>query len=647
LFRVLEPWVNGSKTETTRRNTTMKANRITRAVGIVAASALTVAGLSAVAIAPAGANTRSTVIIHTSGEITSLNPSVIQTTYNANVAYFTGFGFLYTDKGGTRVRNTQFGNFKLTKNTPTDFRITYNVRPGQQWSDGTPISAVDLLLSHVVASSEYSKSAGLGDPSDKTVEPAFDSGSYGGAYSDNVVGNPVLSNNNMTLTVRFKKPLPDWELLAPGPSPVHAMSLIADGKKGLQSASVNIAAKAKFLSAFTSKNTAHLKKIGKVYSKDYNITTVDSSTNKLLLLSNGGFIVQKADPTTMTLVRNAKYSSGPAMAKTNPIKTIVFKYIQSPTAAAAALRNGDIDIFWDPNATAATKTILNGIRSATTLAVPSAGFSHFELRTGPTYGKTNDPYNGPFAGNSQKAKDLRTAMLFALPREQMVETVIKPVNPLAVPMDSQFTFPGTKDYKKHQAATGVLKYSEGTQADRTAKALALVKKYFPTASADNPVVKVKLGFASVSALRVTLSKLIRAEALKAGFDVDITGDADWLGNTEPERNSEWDAFMYGFSLGAPSQDAGTYYYKTDGEFNGFGWSDPALDKILASLESDVLTPAQVLEKRIAADKIIIENAWGLLLYQGNQLVSHSKAIKGIDPSQFSPGFLWNYWKWSY
>ncbi len=625
----------------------MKATKFVRSIAVAAAAALTLGGLSAVAVSPATAAARSTVIIHTPGEITSLNADVIQTTYNANVAYLTGAGFLYTDKGGNRVRNTKFGTFAISKKTPTDFRITYNVRPGQEWSDGTPITAVDLLLSHVIQSSAFSKAAGLGDPSNKNETPAFDSGSYGGAYSDHVVGDPVLSNNNMSLTVRFNKPLPDWELLAPGASPVHALILMVNGAKKLQSKADNVSAKNSFLDAFKNKNFLALSKMGKIWSNDYNIQTVNSSTNPLLLISNGGFMVKSADPTTMTLVRNPKYSSGPAMATKNPIKTVVFKYIASPTAAAAALRNGDIDIFFETNGTAATKTILTGISTAKTLTVQAAGFSHFELRTGPTYGKTNDPYNGPFAGNSQKAKDLRQAMLLALPREQMVETVIKPVDSRAVPMDSQFTFPGTKDYAKHTAATGVKRYSTGTQADRTAKALALVQKYYPEASATKSAVKVKLGFASASALRNTLAKLIKAEAAKAGFDVDINGHADWLGASEPERDSEWDAFMYGFSLGAPTQDAGTYYYKTDGEFNNFGWSDSALDKILASLESDVLTPAQVLEKRIAADKIVNDNFWGLLLYQGVSLVAHAKALQGVNPSQFSPGYLWNYWEWHY
>ncbi len=223
---------------------------------------------------------------------------------------------------------------KIAKQAEKDFQIEYTVAKGQVWSDGAPIDAVDLLLSHIVASNTYSAAAGLGDPSNTDVKPAFDSVSYGSTYGEHVGGVPKLSADKMSLTVKFDKPLPDWELLAPGPSPVHALSLMADGKKGLQSAAANKAAKASFLKDFTSKNTARLKKMGEIWSTGYDVTSVDSSTNPLLLISNGGFIVSKFTAgDSMTLVRNAKYSSGPAMAKKNPIKTVVIKIIKDNTAA--------------------------------------------------------------------------------------------------------------------------------------------------------------------------------------------------------------------------------------------------------------------------------------------------------------------------
>lgn len=624
----------------------MKTNRFLRTVGMISASALTVAGLSTVAMAPAGAVTRSTVIVHSAGEITSLNSSTNDgnTAYNANVAALTGMGFTYYDNSPKLIRNTTFGTFAVTKNTPTDFRITYNVKPGRVWSDGTPIDAVDLLLSHVVASAEYSKTAGLGDPEDADASPAFDSVGYGGAYSENVVGLPTLSANNLSLTVRFKKPLPDWELLAPGPSPVHALTLIAEGKKGLQSAAVNKAAKDRFLKAFTSKNTAQLKKMGDAWTNAYNVQTIDSNTNKLLLISNGGFIVQSAVAgSTLTLVRNARYNSGPAMATTNPIKTVQFKTITNDTAAVAALRNGDIDIYQNANPTTAGKAILDGIRSVTVESKVSGTYSHFGLRTGTAFGETA-PYTGIFAGSSQRAIDLRTAFLLALPREQILSTFIKPLKADAQTMDTQFGFTGSPTHTFVTKSSGVSLYKEGTQDDRTAKALALVKKYYPNASATNAVAPVKLWFANTSGLRVSTSQLIKAEAKKAGFDVDTTGVSDFPNKM---KSSEYDATLFAFVLTSISQATATAVYKTDGGNNSWGWGTPELDKILSGLQSNYMTTAQANAERLKADKIIIANAYGLPLYQNVSMTAWSKALKGVKPAPLSPTTVWNYWEWSY
>jgi peptide/nickel transport system substrate-binding protein len=448
-----------------------------RAVAAVASTALVATALTVGVIAPASAATRSTVVLLSQGDITSLNSGTSDnnTAYNAQVGSLTGMGFTYYNSDAKLVMNTKFGTMKIVKQEPKDFQIQYDVTKGQTWSDGTKIDAVDLLLTHIVASSKYSKAAGLGDPSSADTKPAFDSGSYGSAYDDNVVGEPKLSNGNMRLTVKFAKPLPDWELLAPGPSPVHAMSLIADGKKGLQSAAVNTAAKAKFLKDFTSKNTANLKKIGALYTKGYDVTKVDKDTNPLLLISNGGFIVSKFTfGDSMTFVRNPKYNSGPAMATKNPIKSVVIKIIQENTAMIQALRNGDIDVYYNTLPTGNDKIALAAMPNVTTTTRVGGNSSIFHLRTDTGFGNT-DVYSGPFAGNSQRAKDLRKAMLLVTPRAQMVTNLIAPVKADATPLNSQFVFQGTPEYNTITKASGVNVFSDGTQAQRTAAALALVK----------------------------------------------------------------------------------------------------------------------------------------------------------------------------
>jgi peptide/nickel transport system substrate-binding protein len=519
------------------------------------------------------------------------------------------------------------------------------VTPGQKWSDGTPIDAVDLLLTHVVASSKYSKAAGLGDPTDAKVSPAFDSVSYGGSYDSFVVGDPVLSNNNMTLTVRFAKPLPDWELLAPGPSPVHALSLMADGKKGLQSASANTAAKAKFLADFRSKNTARLKTMGKIWTKDYDVTKVDSSTNDLLLISNGGFIVDKFTfGDSMTLVRNPNYSSGPAMATKNPIRTVVLKIIKDNTASVQALRNGDVDIYFNTLPTANDRIALEAMPNVTTITRAGGNYSHLGLRTGPTAGQT-DKYTGIFAGNSQRAKDLRRAFLLAVPRQQMVDTLIKPVSSTATTMDTHFAFPGTTIYNRITAASGVSEFTQGTQADRTAKALALVKKWFPNTSAENPTAVVNIAHANTS-LRNNIGRLIAAEAKKAGFDVVLDSRAN-LFDGVTTNNSKYDGYFYGFGLTSVSQAQGTEIYKSDGGNNTWGWRDATIDNLAKRLQGDVVPASEVTAMRIAIDKKVISNYWGLALYANPTIAAYNKDIKNIKPAPIGNNITWNFFEWSY
>ena len=625
----------------------MKRNLAIRALATTAAIALAAGALSVGAITTAQAATRSTVVLLSQGDITSLNSGTSDnnTAYNSMVGSLTGMGFLYYDNNANLVMNTKFGTMKVVKKTSKDFRIEYNVTKGQTWSDGTDIDAVDLLVSHIVASSKYSVDAGLGDPSDDSEVPAFDSGSYGGAYDDNVVGEPKLSNNNMTLTVRFAKPLPNWELLAPGPSPVHAMSLIADGKEGLQSAKVNEAAKAKFLDSFESKNTAHLTKLGALYTKGYDVTKVDEDTNELLLVSNGGFIVSKFTfGDSMTFVRNPEYNSGPAMATVNPINTVVIKIIQENTAMIQALRNGDIDVYYNTLPTGNDKITLDAMPNVTTQTKTGGSYSIFHLRTGTGFGR-DDVYTGPFAGNSARAKDLRKAFLLATPRAQMVSTFIAPVSPSATPLNSQFVFQGTSDYNTITRISGVNVFSDGTQAERTAKALAIVKKYYPKASATVAPVKIKFVHATTN-LRSALAKLVQAEAKKAGFDVELFSIGDLFG-TKSNQSAEYDVIMHGFSLSSISQANGVSIYKSDGGNNVWGWKHPTIDILSKSLESDILTAQQVTEKRAAIEKIVVANAFGLPLYANAIITSYNKDLKGIKTAPVGNNITWNFFEWSY
>ncbi len=613
----------------------MKVTRVKIAVAALAALALGTTMLS-----PAQSATRSTVILHETNPITGLNCSMSATnsTTCAAVSYLQGAGFYYYNNKKEVVPNTTFGTYKIVKNTKTDFRVQYTVNPGRVWSDGVPITGVDLLLSHVLSSSAYSVAAGLGDPKSKTAKPAFESLGYGGTYDDNVVGEPELSADQMKVTIRYKMPIANWDLQGPGPSPVHTMIQINDGDKKLGTVAEGNAAKAKFLAAFNAKDTTVLKALGKIWTNDYTITTVNSSTNPLLLVSNGGYIIDSAvAKTSVTLKRNAKYNSGPALQ--GDIDTIVFKFIGDGTAAAQALANGELDVYAG-QATADGVAKLKAIKGVNVVGKEEVAYEHWDLHYDTVPGE--DPYTGIFSvKDGAKSLALRRAFLLGLPREEILSKLIAPINGVTKPIRSTWLAPGSAAYDKLVASNGSSYYVEGTQEERNKRALGLVQKYYPNAL-KNPI-KVNVLVPGNNPRRAAEFALAKANLAKVGFD--LVGDVrtDWPSQLGV---SKYDVYFFAWVASAVTQKQSSENFITNGGNNILGYSNATVDSIIGTLDVPMSTNALV-NKYIQIERITNNDAitQGVFIHPG--ILAVNENLKGIKPSPLSPQIVWNYWEWKY
>ena len=611
--------------------------KFTRSAKFALAAAAS-AALAVSLLTPAQAATRSTIVIHDTNSLTSFNNSQPDTnlTINGKVGNLTGIGFYYINDQKNVVRNTTFGNFKIVKNNATDFRIAYTVNKGLVWSDGTPINGEDLLLSHVLTSNVYSKAAGLGDP-DGDDTPAFDSNGYGGTYNDNVVGQPTLSADKMTLTLQFKQKIANWDLYGPGPSPVHTLVLLAEGKKGLQSVKDNEAARDRFVAAYTSKNTAVLKAMGKVWSDAYDITQVDATTNPLLWVGNGGFTVDSAvTKSSVTLKVNPKYNSGPKLSGT--IDTVIFKFIADGTAAAQALANGELDVY-SGQPTADAVAALKKITNVNLIGGINACYEHWDTRVGNAPGQPE--YNGIFKGHGGKGADLRQAFLLSVPRQEINEKLIVPINPNAPILGSTFIAPGFEGYDRLVANNGSGFY-QGSQDALNAKASRLLKKYYPSASATNPV-KVTVLVPGNNPRRAAEFALAKANALKVGFDLVGDVQASW---SPKIQLSTYDAQFFAYCPSAVTQAGSNANFQLGGGNNRNGINLPQLDAILNKLQLP-MDNRTFISTIIQAERII--NAEGLTsgVFLHPAVTAVNKALKGIKPSPLSDDVVWNWWEWSY
>jgi peptide/nickel transport system substrate-binding protein len=671
----------------------MKKNLV-KGIALVAVSILGVTGLS---LSPANATAANKTVIAQSGNtLSGLNTSVSgrNLVTNVEVTAPTGAGFTYYNNKTQLIRNTAFGTFKITKNSCDVkvefgcFKVTYTIKKGLKYSDGTLITGQDLLLSHAISSSDYSVKAGLGDPSIGVATNRFKSLGYGGAYDNNTLARSMdLSDDNYSVTLSYTKFMPDWQIMGPGPGTVHALVGLAKGKKTLQTARTNAAYKAEFESAYYTAiealpasddedyaaaledRTAARQLMGRMadrWSTAWNITRVNEpgkpATNPLLLISNGGFMIDECGASSCTLVRNPLASVGGSPRKTGNMERLIFKFPATgttfnPNLVGQAIKNGEVDLF-SGEATASFWATVSGDNDIVASRTSVLLYEHFDIRSGnsavpntisnSTDGNCSAPYDGPFKGNTQRAKDLRKAMLLVVPRQTIANTYIgKVFDPgftgMSPVLNSSFSLTTEADYSKVVAgSSSYVNEFTRDQNTRNAAALALMRKYYPSAGPGSDSISVKM-LTSTATRRVDIALQIQLQADKVGIKLTNTASTNW---SNLLSCNTYDVATFAWSKSSISQTGYAPQYSSEGSNNRGGWNDPQLDTLLKVFENS-LSSTQLISAKIAAERQLWSNYFTLQQYQWPGVAAWNKDVKNVLPSPLNPNTTWNYWALGY
>ena len=130
---------------------------------------------------------------------------------------------------------------------------------------------------------------------------------------------------------------------------------------------------------------------------------------------------------------------------------------------------------------------------------------------------------GPFdpasyGGDAAKATLVRKAFLHGLPRQEIVDKLIKPINPDAGVRNSWVKTGGTPGYDEIIAQNGSADYSEVDPA----QSKALLKQAGVTGPVD-----VRVMYAKDNVRRVNEFQLYKPALAKAGFNLIDAGSPDW------------------------------------------------------------------------------------------------------------------------
>ena len=595
----------------------MKFSRIVRAVAIAAVGVL---GTSGLAVAPAGAADRTLVRIAESNVRTSLNPSHSDHNLveNGTVGYLTGDGFNYYDNKSNLVKKTGFGTYRIVKDEPLTIETKLN--KGLVWSDGAPIDAYDLLLPWVTASGFYDNDAQGVYWDDVSKESGM----------EKIVKFPTISQDSLTVTWTFDEFDSAWELFFGIGKPVHALTQLAyptlsDGQ-----------AKAKFVTAVKKKDWKVLKALATQWNTAYNFIDtkpIDESTDPNLLIVAGAYTIKSSVPgKSMTLVANPLYKTGPKPT----IKTVQLVTIPDSTAMGQALANGEVDII-APQATAALNNSLLAQPNTTVYGFGAATYEHLDV-----------DLKGPaWAGMSAaKANDLRRALLLTIPRQEIVDKLVKTINPAAKVLSSMTPyFNASPSHDKMAATSGVKPYLDA-EATRLAAAKALLTKH--GYSTTNPL-KLTLHWGGpTNERRKNTAALIVAAAAKAGIEVTSKPSAVW---SQELGNNKSDLQFFAWAQTSTVYTGMRNIYGSTGSEpraqNYIDWINPTVDKALARHSDEILSADGAFKVNQIFEKEYFKDAVGLPLFQWASLIAANKTLKNVKPSALSPQVVWNFWEWKY
>ena len=231
--------------------------------------------------------------------------------------------------------------------------------------------------------------------------------------------------------------------------------------------------------------------------------------------------------------------------------------------------------------------------------------------------------------------------MLALPRNEIMEKLIAPINGVTDPIKSTWVAPGSAFYDKVTASNGSAFYTRGTQESRNKSALALVQKYYPNAL-KSPL-KVRVLVPGNNPRRASEFALAKANMAKVGFD--LVGDVrtDW-----PSKlgNSDYDAYFFAWVASSVTQRQSAEVFDTNGGNNILGYSNPAVDAIIKTLDSP-MSESLLAAKYIAIERLTNADAITIGVFIHPGVVAVNKDLKNVKPGPLSPQMVWNYWEWSY
>ena len=442
---------------------------------------------------------------------------------------------------------------------------------------------------------------GLISGTDENAQAVFNHVST--VWAEQVPEGPQGEINGKTFTMKFKGNYPDYKIIVDPPLPAHVVAKQA----GLTSDQL--------AQAILSRDAETVKKAADFWNSGW-IFNPGELPNSDLVPSSNRYQLKAWKDNNVTLEANPNYWGTPAGTK-----NLVFSYVDD-NQMAQSLQNGDLDVI-RPQATVDTVDTLKGMGSSVNMSTYSElTWEHLDF---------NFRDNNVFS-DSQGGQKLREAFAYCVPRQTIVDTIIKPIDPNATVMNAREAFPFQPDYKTITSAS----YDGRYDTVDIEKAKQLVAE-----SGVQTPVKVRLGYKAGNQRRTETVQAIQSSCKDAGFNVVDSPAPDFF--QKDLVNGDYEVALYAWS--SSGQIVTGQNIQATGRPQNYGqYSNATVDQAWDKM-TNTLDRGEQLEQLKIIEKTEWDTLFNIPLYAHPGVTAWKNKVKNVRPTSAQTLTSWNAYQW--
>jgi len=483
--------------------------------------------------------------------------------------------------------------------------VEYVVKPEAVWSDGDPIDCDDYYMSWLANSGKLEKpnpdftAPGQLDADGNEIPetlPVFNTASTTGYDS---IESVTCSDDGKTITTVYATPYPDWQGLFSGLLPAHIVE--------------NNAGVADIVAVDTEATSDDAEALGEFWSTGF------IGFDPEITISGAQYNIDSFTPgQDLILKRNDAFYGTPGT-----LDQIVFLQVPDATQQPAALENGDVQVITpQPNADLVAQ--VEGMDGVS-----------FDISAGTTW----EHYDFNQANKHLAKLEVRKALALCIDRQEIVDTLVVPINPDAQVLNNRMYVPESPDYSDNSG-------DFATRDVDGAKALLESAGYTMGddgvyVDADGERLSLRLGRRDPNPRRQSTNELFAEQCKEAG--IELTDDPAEDMNAVRLPASDYDIILFAW-VATPLQSSNTSIYAPGGDQNYNGIDIPELTGLFAqaNAEFDPATRADLMNQ---IDTVLWDNMATLPLFQFQNMVAYSDTMSNVvfnDPA----GVTWNANEWA-